>query len=452
MVARMVKLARNRLAPAAEGRPPRPGFYALLRTDERGSAIVLITVLFACLIGLTTVVFAASKAAAGRSCADAAFRLAGRSVLSEYDTRLLDDYGILAFKGDEKQIEKDLAFYADAALTGDTSGYAQFVPLNGGSRLIRLNTNYTASLKQFSLLDVTVFENQLKAAAVKKVISSALPSGADAGTGFGATEGEPETERTLRNESVKDALPSAGYTDAGFLGISLANWTSFFELSGSALTKIETDEYILSVFGNANDGVYAPERFFANETEYIIAGKDGDTANYSAVKTSITTMRALMNNAALLADSKKRAIIQELATPFAAAGGIGEAVAFVIITEAWVAAETRNDTMLLEEGGRVAFFKNSRQWATDNIEEIVDGFTADEPVYPADTGGLSYRDHLRALLYLTDRETKLLRVMDLLQINLKTDYDRDFLLREYYTGFRFTAQAGGDEFAYTETY
>jgi hypothetical protein len=424
-----------------------------LANDRRGSAAVLIVVLFAGLIGLTSVILAASKSAAGRSCADAAFRLAGRSILSEYDLQLYKDYGILAFKGDENQIEKDLSFYADATLSSKTTSYGKFLPLNPGSKMITANTEYTASIKQFSLLDTEIFESQIKQ-AVPRIMAESIAglSASDSGTGFGDIKGEPESARVLRNKSIRDALPSAEYGSSGFLGISAASLSSLGGFLGSSGSKITVDEYILNIFGHANDGVYSDERFFANEAEYIISGKDSDSSNYSAVKVTLIALRTLMNNISLLADNEKRTIIQELSAPFAAAGGIGEAIAFVAITELWVAAETRNDIMLLEDGGKVALYKTKQQWATDNIEAIVDGFVSDKPEYPADKSGLSYRDYLRGLLYLTDHKAKLLRVMDLIQINLKTKYDRDFLLREYYTGFRFMGKAWGDEISYTERY
>ncbi|MDR1068009.1 MAG: DUF5702 domain-containing protein, partial [Clostridiales Family XIII bacterium] len=378
--------------------------------SERGDAAVLITVLFACLIGLTTVIFAATKASAGRSCADAAFRLAGRSILAEYDTRLYADYGLLAFRGDEQQIEKDLAFYADSAVKTDAAGYNRFLPLDGGSKMIHLRTEYGASLKQFSLLDVELFEAQLHHAVEKKIIAVSE----DSGPGFGDTEGEPETARVLRNQAVKEALPSHGYVSSGALDLSDEKISLLAEVFDSAGAETAADEYIVSVFGYAHDGVYAEERFFAREVEYIIAGKESDAANYAVVKAYLTTLRDSMNKAALLADTEKCGIITALAAPFAAEGGAGELAAFEAITKAWVSAETRNDIMILEDGGRVPFFKNSAQWATLNIEEILNGAISSTAEYPADSGGALYGDYLKALLFLMEREEKLLRVMDLI--------------------------------------
>jgi hypothetical protein len=420
-------------------------------TDTRGSAAVLIVILFAGLIGLTAVIFQASKITAGRSCADAASRLAGRSVLSEYDLRLLGDYGILAFKGDEEQIEKDLTFYTDVTLRKGAAGYEQFLPQRAGLNLVNINMDYAANLKQFSLMDTGIFEEQLERAAPKIIAeTSAELSGGNEEVGFGDTNGEPDYNRTLRNNSVKAALPSSAYVSSDSAKIPLTNIQLLGDIFNASAAKVNTDEYILSVFGNANDDVYSEERFFANETEYIISGDYNDGANYTNVKNTIADIRTIMNNLSLLADDERRTEARELSVAFAEAEEIDEELAFEAIIERWVVAETRNDIMLLEKGEKVAFSKTEEQWATSNIEKIIDGYVASKPVSAKDKAGDSYRDYLRGLLYLTDRDVKLLRVMDLMQINMKTGYDRDFLIREYYTGFRFSGEVGGNELSYTE--
>jgi len=164
-------------------------------------------------------------------------------------------------------------------------------------------------------------------------------------------------------------------------------------------------------------------------------------------------MRYGMNHITLLQDTEKMAIVEEIALAAAAVTGESyyEAIKLGII-ESWIAAETGNDLMLLEQGEKVALIKTSSQWATQNIVEIWGGWTSTSTVHPADSSGLTYRDYLRMMLFVLDRETKLLRMMDLMQINLKGDYYGDFLMREHYIGFRFECMVDGDRYAYTEKY
>ena len=141
-------------------------------------------------------------------------------------------------------------------------------------------------------------------------------------------------------------------------------------------------------------------------------------------------------------------------------GGAGERAAYEAakagVMAAWTAAETGNDMRLLENGDKVAIFKTSSQWATHDIVTIANGWVAEivlkDPVYAEDRSGQSYRDYLRLMLYIMDRETKLLRIMDLIQINLKGTYNGEFLMREHYSGFRFECSVDGEHYAYEETY
>jgi len=126
------------------------------------------------------------------------------------------------------------------------------------------------------------------------------------------------------------------------------------------------------------------------------------------------------------------------------------------LIEAWAAAETGNDLVLFEHGDKVEFMKSPAQWATQDFADILAGWTGEwretTPIYAVDRNGRHYRDYLRMMLYVVDRETKLLRMMDLMQINLKGTYYGDFLMREHYIGFRFDCVVDGDIYAYTEKY
>jgi hypothetical protein len=425
------------------------------RKKKRGSITVFLVIAFACFLLAASVLFSAAKSAAGRSAADAALGLAGRSVLSEYDRRLFSDYGILAFRGDGAQIEEDIAYYTDASLNPRGLLYTFF--RGGGTHIdaLRMNTeDVEVNLKEYSVLDLDNFENQVKGAVLAKWLGQVRSGGAGSASG-GAESGE--TGRTLRNSAVLTSLPSAGYNGPLFPSIAgIADLPKAESVFQEGTTQFLLGEYICSVFSNHLDdpgGGQPSDRFFRNEMEYIIAGKTGDDANYNNVKWRLRAVRFALNNAAILIDSEKQAAIEEIALAVAAlTEGSGYAVAKAAVTEAWVTAETRNDLMLLEAGKKVAFLKTSAQWATGDIAKIWAGFTASEAVEPASSSGFSYEDYLRILLFMLDRETKLLRMMDLIQINLKGDYYGDFLLREHYVGFRFQCSVDGEKYAYAEKY
>jgi hypothetical protein len=422
--------------------------------SRRGAAAVLLTMVFAAMLVLVTCLFAAAKIAAGASYADAAFQSAGRSVLSEYDTTLLARYGVSAFRGDERRIERDIVFYANASLKKDKKAYARFAPSGARTRIFDIGIDsIEANLKEFSLLDVDSFEEQLKSAALVKTAEKLL-RGSRRGGNVKKNYSDPlsgHKNRTLRNKGVIAGLPSEGVTWS-FPDLGALSAERLSQLADSAASDALNSGYIMAAFGHANDGVPENDSFFDAEVEYILSGKKNDRDNYNSVKTKLTLIRFAANNVAIYRDPAKLAQIEALAAPFAAAAGVGEEVARVTITELWVGAETKNDIGLFEAGGNVAFLKTPAQWALTDGAKAVKGLFSGKLKYPAVRSGQSYGDYLRALLFLMDRETKLLRVMDLIQIDMKANYDRDFLVREYYTGYRFSAVALGETFEYAERY
>ena len=54
-----------------------------------------------------------------------------------------------------------------------------------------------------------------------------------------------------------------------------------------------------------------------------------------------------------------------------------------------------------------------------------------------DQDGLCYEDYLFLLLCFKDRESKLIRIMDLIQLNIKGQADEHFDMSRCYAGFSF---------------
>ena len=429
--------------------------FGRMALDRRGGLSVFLVVVFACFITVTAVLFAGAKASSGRSMADASLQLAGRSVLSEYDKRLLSDYGLLAFRGDEGWVEDAIVYYTEASVAPKDPLYMLF--RSGAARTFSQDTrckDMDVNLKEYSLLDVDNYEDQIRTAALSRIIGS-LTGGSSGigGSAKGATSIEDGYGRVLRNKDVIASLPSNGFVGPLFPSFGdPSDIPKIEDFMYEGTTMFAVSEYALSVFGNHVDGA-RKDHFFGNEVEYLIAGKHDDNANYSNIKHRLRAIRFVMNNVALLSDSAKMAKVEEIALVASAITGesLYEAIKIGIV-EAWVAAETGNDLMLLENGDKVALIKTPSQWATQNIIDIWEGWTSSEITYAADRGGQSYKDYLRLMLFVLDRETKLLRMMDLMQINLKGTYYGDFLMREHYVGYRFACRIDGEHYAYTEKY
>ena len=423
--------------------------------NKRGNISIFVVIVFTCFLTVSAVLFAAAKSVTNRSMTDASLQLAGRSVLAEYDRRLLSDYGLLAFRGDEGWVEDAIVYYTEASIAPRNPLYLAF--RGGGERIIAQDArceDVVVSLAGYSLLDLESFESQLREAVITELVGSLLPSqGRVGGSAEGRTERDDGYGRVLRDKGVISSLPSTGFKGPLFPSFGdITDIPAYGNVMNAGASLFSVTEYAIAIFGNHVDGS-VKDHFFGNEIEYLIAGYHDDSANYNNIKHRLRAMRYVANNFALAADSKKMEKVEEIAFLISLINGESHFEQIkVAVMQAWVAAETGNDLMLLERGDKVALLKAPSQWATQNIEEIWNGWTSSEPSYPSDRNGQSYRDYLRIMLYVLDRETKLLRIMDLMQINLKGTYYREFLMREHYTGFRFECLVDGEHYAYTEIY
>mgnify|MGYP000870377002 CR=1 FL=1 len=412
--------------------------------SRKGATSVFLTAILASVLLLVGLFIQAASREAGRSCADAVLETAGRSVLSEYNLLLQKRYGIFAFHADESQVEKKIRYYADYSFHDNplkeiTRGsYVDLLELDAES--VRV------SLRGYSLTDAGLFERQILA-YMKTGILKKNP--------FEKAECNPENEEiVLRNRKVINSLPSAGYESNIFIDIKKNVEEGIpkpeeIMKKGGAIYLV--DEYILRHFRNhlLGNGDHTRDTFFRNEVEYILKGNLSDDKNYRAVRSDLFLMRNLLNLIHINCDPEKRKKVEAVAAALTL--GEGEPVAAVVVAEAWAAAETENDLRLLENGKPVALVKRKENWAvpiSDTLEYLwKDGF-----LEPKEMSGCDYENYLRILLYLENHEKKLFRCMDLIQINMKGCYDRDFDLKEHYGGFQLRAVVNGMEFTYEQKY
>ena len=68
------------------------------------------------------------------------------------------------------------------------------------------------------------------------------------------------------------------------------------------------------------------------------------------------------------------------------------------------------------------------------------------------TDGESYTQYLDLFLFIMDEDVKLLRMMDLIQLNMKLNHYDDFLLKEYYVGLDLIIKINNREVTVSKTY
>lgn len=464
-----------------------------MKTNRRKGAVsVLLCVILLSLVVLAGAAGDACSLAVANAYAQRIHYLAGKSVLAEYDRHLFEDYGFMAFTGGEEEIGERLQDYAGrmCRVSEDSSEEIVFFDL--------ALSDVQVSCDGRSLGDKAVFMDQLREimkyqtveTGIEAVLSS-VGSGVDIDSLYRnakdnydsekAALSEPLPEdpqtgevpenpasrdplelkentfdpenvpegRTLRNRMVTESLPSQnadhsharektyrlgqeeelmtlGKDSAGFLD-------SFFSGIRSGTDKLLLLGYIDTHFRSMlKEG--SGETFFLGEKEYILRGKLSDKDNLASVKRELFLLRTGMNIAHIYSDPEKRSLTQ------AAAAATGAelflpAVQF-LITAAWAGAEAEEDLNTLMSGGKVPFLKTASDWKLS-----LDSIYGENRVQPGhqEGRGLDYDAYLDLLMLTVGMNEMQLRMMDLIQINMKGRYDKRFDFRNCITGFEDSA-------------
>lgn len=404
-----------------------------MKINKRGSTSIFLMIILAAMISVTFLYIRASVTVAAVGYCDGLLNLSARSVLSEYNRELKDEYGIFAFYGTERDIEDTMKLYINYTL--DENPY-----LTLGS--IR------ADISEESLLNVNAFEREIieytKYAMARGFIEETVEL-SGGGEGIIPVSGD----RVLRNKRVISALPSGVLgADGGFLAGAIEGLGSADDIFRKGSNRFFTNQYIMMHFKNAQNQSTGKDTFFTNEVEYILKGKMGDEANRKAVRGDLILLRNVPNLMFIFADPVKKAELAAAAaliTP-----GPGALVTQLILAEAWALVESENDVRLLEHGKKVPIYKTPVMWAVD-LQSIIDNKEVDYIDTNSPTG-LTYQGYMQFFLYFQDRNTQMARVMDLIQINMQGNYDGSFLIEDYNLGFDYRAKIDGREYVYKDKY
>lgn len=255
-------------------------------------------------------------------------------------------------------------------------------------------------------------------------------------------------EQTYHGEEDIERLNADFNEDSTFVDESFEYIINFANaLKDKALDmrdEIYVNEYILKIFKDAveikdsnTDGKSKNTFFEKSEVEYIIGGNTNEDINKYIVKGQILLIRFGMNTLHIYSDPGKRLKALEIATAVAGFTGFGIPIAHNLIMCAWGTAEAVNDIKDIYGGKRVPFIKTIENWKTDLSPS---GFEAKEAL--ESKSGLmdfDYHDYLRLLLLVKDKEVKMNRIEDLIELNTKLG-NTDFKLNSCNTYVKINAQ------------
>ena len=212
------------------------------------------------------------------------------------------------------------------------------------------------------------------------------------------------------------------------------------------------NEYILKKFGYFNSQKdVGPLKY---EVEYILYGKESDISNLRECAFKLLQVRMVSNFIYLNKDTAKKAETGAVALAITALLGIPQAekVLQQIILGVWAYAESVVDIRCLFDGGKVPLLKQSKDW-TLGLSGILNGAFKSFAKDTSKTTGLSYKDYLRIFLALSNKEDKLLRSLDMVEMDIRqTKGNENFRIDQCvdYMKVNFGFQdARGHEFVFT---
>lgn len=408
---------------------------AISAGNRKGSSSVFLCMVMSSVLLLVGILGHAAAGTASRSYVYSVFDLAGCSVLSEYDRALKTRYGIFGFSMEGEDVEELFCSYAEKSFT-DRDGKINLLPLKIEDIKVDISEY---SLTNPDLLEGQIIEHMSYRIVQKSLkILEALAALKDKDTQEpGEKSPEARRGRTLRSGKVIDELPSRLLQGAGGRLINIPDLPLPGEMGRIAYNQLCLNLYILEYFRHGLDDNGSEDTFFFNEIEYIICGRLSDEANRNIVYLSLLAFRTLVNAAHIYSDEIKWEAVTAAAV--LAGGGVATVAAQAAIALIWAGAEAAIDMSRLEKGGRVPLIKTADDWRLD-LSKALEGDTENNGLQNEDNDGLCYEDYLFLLLCFTDREGKLIRCMDLIQLNMKGLYNEYFNMSRCKAGFAYESK------------
>lgn len=405
--------------------------------SKKGSFTVFAIMLFVALIAGIFVIINAAGSLAVSSSVNSFGILWGKSILSEYDLKLMDKYGLMAFYADQYSVEEKLLKYMEYSF--DEKEYISY-------------ERPVCQLDKSSLADTENLLKQIKIISLESVIPKVDRQENT------LSDGRDVSLRTISNPWIIKNLPSYEKTEKFYVAGLVEKIKSGIDLKKIAETGA-IDRYIFTFFKDYMEERDLGETYFNYEVEYIISGDLSDSELIKGTENKLVLIRNMLNLFYLYSSDEKRESALALANAITPG-----AMAFItqgVLLEGWAYAEAVNDLKIIKDNKAVPLLKKDCNWAL-TIENVFDSkgnqLEQNEKgsdknyVSPQKVEGSVYSDYLKILLQGVPDNTKLLRILDLIQINMKYIYCDYFLVKDYYCGLSYTLKVNGNEYEFNDEY
>ncbi len=208
--------------------------------------------------------------------------------------------------------------------------------------------------------------------------------------------------------------------------------SSFAGLAERLVNQLYLNEYIMGTFRhdvallkNEDESKaynlrslskYERAGYFSFEVEYIINGNRDEAVNSMLLKSEILALRLAANVIHIYTDPvKMNRLIGVAAALSSWSAGLAAPIIQTALVFSWAMLEALYDLEQLGMGDKIALFKNKDQWSTDFSGQVIKNKSAGQEGNPL---LLSYQDYLRIFLLLTEKEKKIERIQDIVQLNI----------------------------------
>lgn len=172
------------------------------------------------------------------------------------------------------------------------------------------------------------------------------------------------------------------------------------------------DRYFSDYTGPAKDHA------LAYEMEYVLCGRETDTANLEGTVNRLLLVREAANVTHILANAEKRE--QSLLVANSLAGFTGNPAIIKVVqigvVAAWAYVESLLDVRALLAGDKIALMKSDSQW-TVQTENLLESFEKSARAKNC-TNGLSYQSYLKQFLFFMEKRKLAYRMLDIIEQNL----------------------------------
>ena len=423
-------------------------------SKPKGYLTVYLSLVFAIVLSLLLTLIEGAAVGATRLQAELAADLGLDSVFAEYHRELMKQYGVFYIddsygneKGGISRVEQHLESYLRYNCNPNTDG-----KLPVGHSLIRLTNPYLeieqaafatdgygqvwkaqaieCMKEKYGISYINDIRNYLNIIEAHGLVNRDIMSEIE--------QKKQEFERELEQEEITETDVS---TDGGYSYDQINGWLSVLHRIGvtqliaedMSSQQIQAGQYISAraKAGNMNqgcgltEGIETPdgiddELFYGQylldrygnytnqkeqsllkyQVEYILYGSDSDAVNLQSM------VRRLL------------AIICEILCTLLLVPEVSDVLTYVVLG-VWSYIEAVADVKGLLQGYRIPLLKDRGQWST-NLWDMLKGTVSVESISPNTTNaGLCYEDHLRVFLMLMNRQDKVMRSLDIVEMDIR---------------------------------